>query len=58
MITNILCCICNIYYVECMKNEDTNGVTANQRTYNIKKNRDKGTHNELQNNTYKTKDLR
>ena len=40
-----------------MKNEDNNGVTANQRTDNGKKNREKGTHNELQNNTHKTKDL-
>jgi hypothetical protein len=24
--TKRLCCICNIYYFECVKNEDTNGV--------------------------------
>ena len=24
--TKRVCCICNIYYFECMKNEDTNGV--------------------------------
>jgi len=34
--TKRLCCICNIYYFACMKNEDTNGVTANQRTDNDK----------------------
>ena len=30
--TERLCCICNIYYIECMKIEDTNGVIKGQTT--------------------------
>ena len=35
--TKRVCCICNIYYFACMKNEDANGVTAHQRTDNDKR---------------------
>ena len=58
--TKKLCCICNIHYCACMKNEDITGVVKPQIKGHIngKKKRDKETHTELQNNTYKTKDLR
>ena len=55
--TKRLCSICNIYYCACMKNGDTTWVVKPQiKGHNGKKKRDKESHNELQNNTHKTKD--
>jgi hypothetical protein len=42
--TKRLCCICNIYYCACIKNEDTTGVVKPKiKGHNVKKKRDKET---------------